>query len=56
VFRLPIIEMSKKSFIDVALEKGYEPNPQIVNNDAILRRIEPGTEKNHQRQMERWKE
>ncbi|KID85245.1 hypothetical protein MAJ_11226, partial [Metarhizium majus ARSEF 297] len=45
---------NKKNFMEDAKSKGYKPNPTIVNGDRILRKIEPITEKNHERQLGRW--
>jgi hypothetical protein len=37
-----------------AREKGYERNAAIVNNNAVLKKLEPQTERNYQRKLDLW--
>jgi hypothetical protein len=35
-----------------AREKGYERNRAIVNNDAVLKKLERATERNYQKKLD----
>jgi hypothetical protein len=37
-----------------AREKGCERNTGIVNNDPVLKKLEPQTERNYQRKLDLW--
>jgi hypothetical protein len=37
-----------------AREKGCKRNTAIVNNDTVLKKLEPQTERNYQRKQDLW--